>query len=128
MTHSKNPQNFSVVSFSWQNPIHWIFCFCLFVFFFYREWNQVPSFVFQGVMTKKLQNYRDSTSVDTILLSNQGNCTCNLARMCRVDGNRLLEIYLETCAPGKVVKFEFPSTVLNSHVLTTPCYAQHSIE
>ena len=44
--------------------------------------------------------------------------------MCRVDGNRLLE----TFAPGKLVKFEFPKTALNSHVLTTPCYAQHSIE
>ena len=86
--------------------------------------NQVPSFVFQAVMTKTLQNYHDSTSLDTISLSNQGDCTCNLARMCRVDGNRLLEICLETCAPGKVVKFEFPSTFLNSHVLTTPCYAQ----
>ena len=89
--------------------------------------NQVPSFVFQAVITKKLQNYRDSTSLDTILLSNQGDCTCNLARMCRVDGNHLL-ICLETCAPGKVVKFEFPSTALSSHVLTTPCYVQHLIE
>ena len=90
--------------------------------------NQVPSFVFQAVMTKKLQNCRDTTSLDTISLSNQGDCTCNLARMCRVDGNRLLAICLESCAPGKVVKFEFPSTALNSCVVATPYYAQHSIE